>query len=151
VGVLRSLGVVGGADAGRLVGSVREGWAGHGASGDGGNGVLFVNGRLGVHALLRADVTQLGVAGRLLQVLRDGRGAGEVADEMQVLAVGRCDAERLLDQAVGLVAVAVRAFVRGVVIFGSRRLGSGAEGAATALALHLAVCEEAARHATRAP
>jgi hypothetical protein len=151
MGVLRSLRVVGSADAGRMMGSVCEGRAGHGPSGDGGDGVLFVDGRLGVHALLGADVTQLRVAGRLLQVLRDGRRAGEVADEMQVLAVGGGDAERLLDQTVGLVAVAVWAFIRGIVVFGSRRFGSGAEGAAAALALHLAVCEEAARHATRAP
>ena len=144
MGVLRSRGIVGTADVGRLVRSVREGRAGHGTSCDGGNSVLFVDSRLGVHALLGADVTQLRVAGRLLQVLRDGGGAGEVADEMQVLAVGGGDAERLLDQTVGLVAVAVRAVVGAVMVFGGRRLGSGAEGAATALALHLAVCEEAA-------
>jgi hypothetical protein len=151
MGILWSRGVVGTADIGRLVRSVCEGRAGHRASCDGGDGVLLVDSRLGVHALLGADMTQLRVAGRLLQVLRDGGGAGEVADEMQVLAVGGGDAERLLDQTVGLVAVAVRAIIGAVVVFGGRRLGSGAEGAATALALHLAVCEEAARHATGAP
>jgi len=52
-------------------------------------------------------VTQLRIAGRLLQVLRDGGRAGEVADEMQVLAVGGGDAERLLDKTIGLVAITV--------------------------------------------
>lgn len=142
---------MGSADVGRLVGSVGEGRAGHRASCNGGDGVLLVDGRFRVHALLGADVTQLGVAGRLLQVLRDSSRAGEVADEMQMLAVGGGDAKRLLDQTVGLIAVAVRTIVRAIVVFGSGRLGCGAESAATTLALHLAVCQEAARHTTGAP
>ena len=91
--------------------SICKGGAGHRTSCDGGDGILLVNCRLGVHALLGADVTQLRITGRLLQVLRDGGRAGEVADEMQVLAVGGGDAERLLDKTIGLVAVTVGAVV----------------------------------------
>lgn len=148
VGVLRS--GVGGADGSRLVRSVGKGRAGHGAAGDGGDGALLVHRRLGVHALLGPDVTQLGVVGWLLQTLRGAGRAGKVADQVQVLARRCRDAERLLDQAIGLVAVAVGAVVRGVVVLCRGCLG-GAEGAAAALALHLAVRQEAARHAAGAP
>lgn len=139
------------ADVCRLMRRVGEGWTGHRTSCDGGDGILFVDSRLGVHALLGTNVTQLRIGGRLLQVLRNGCGAGKVADEMQVLASGGGDAERLLDQAIRLVAVTIRTIIRSIVFFGSRRLGSSAEGASAALAFHLAVCEETARYTTRAP
>lgn len=72
--------------------------------------------RLWVHALLWPDMAQLCIVGWVLQVLAVGGGAGEIADQVQVLAAGCGDAERLLHESVGLVAIAVWSIVGGFVL-----------------------------------
>ena len=82
---------------------------------------------------------------------------GEVRDEVEVLAVGRRDAERLLHQPVRLVPVPVRLAVVVVLVAAAARLGrlaralARAAEAATALPFHLAVRQEASGHPACAP
>jgi len=71
---------------------------------------------------------------------------GEIRDEVEVLAGGRGDAERLLHEPVGLVPVALRLAIVVVVVAAparfrrlSRCFPLAAE-SATPLALHFAVC-----------
>lgn len=74
-----------------------------------------------------------------------------------MLALRRGDAEGLLHQAVGLVAVAVGLAVVGGIVATAARVGrlAGAAArraeAAAALAFHLTIRQEAARHAAGAP
>lgn len=88
------------------------GGAGHGAAGNSRHRLRLVHGRLGVHVLWGADVSQLCVVCGLWEVARVG--ARVVADEVEVLAALGGDAEGLLHQTVGLVAVAVWALALGV-------------------------------------
>ena len=96
------------------------------------------------------------IGGRLLQ--RNRIGARVVADEMQMLSTRGGDAERLLHQTIRLVTIAVWPLAlrvsggRPVWRLAARSLGCWlAEVAATALALHLPVGQETARHTTRTP
>lgn len=135
------------AQVGRLMRRGCKGRAGHWSAGDGGDTVLLVHRGLRIHALLRSDVAQLRIVGWLLQVLRDGRGAGKVADQVQVLASRGGDAERLLHEAVGLVAIAVRSIIGRLVLAALEPVSvspGGREAAAATLALHLTVSQEAA-------
>lgn len=94
-----------------------EGRPAHGTSRDCWNIGLLVDRRLWIHALLRADVTQGWVLRRLHEGLRRGARARVVADQVEVLSLRGGDAERLLHQTVGLVAIAVvghGVFVRAV-------------------------------------
>ncbi len=130
----------------------------HGGSRDRGAGRV-VHRRLGVHALDRHNVSQRGIRRRLGEL---GRVARVVADEVEMLAIRGGDAERLLHQAVGLVSVSVGSFAVHVLVLvaapsavgglahGAPR-GSGNELAPSALALHLAVGQEAARDAAGTP
>lgn len=76
---------------------------------------------------------------------------------MKVLAGRSGDAEGLLHQTVRLVSVALRLAVLLVFVATAARVGSlagttsAAAKAATALALHLAVCQEAARNSAGTP
>lgn len=125
---------------------------------------MGVDGRLGVEALHGTD----GAEGRVVRRLKHagGRrmGAGEVADEVEVLSLRGGDAKGLLDEAVWLVAVAIGAICGGGSVAavgvmpgiggaghdGCILCGSG-KGASSSLALHLAVGEEAARDAAGTP
>jgi hypothetical protein len=63
--------------------------------------------RIWIQTFLRSDLAQARVVGRLHQQVRSRVRAGVIADQVKVLAVGRCDAEGLLDQTIGLVTVGV--------------------------------------------
>lgn len=135
-------------------GSVRR--ARHGPASDSRRGLGLVDSRLRVHVLGWSNVSQLRVVGRLWEIVRVG--AGVVADEMEVLATGRCDTERLLHETVWLVAVAIWAFAVRVASCGAvRRLAARPLDqwwcwrCASSLALHFSVGQEAARHSARTP
>lgn len=126
----------------------------HRPSCDGGNIRLLVHGRFGVHALLGTDVAKAWILRRLHEDVRGGTGACVVADEVEVLALGGGDAERLLHQAVGLVAVSVWSILVGAVFGAAVRLVARllrGKAVSSTLALHLAVGQEAPRHSACAP
>lgn len=79
---------------------------------------------------------------RLHENVGGGTGPRVVADQVEVLALGGGDAERLLHEAVGLVTVSVWSIlvgtVLGTVVGLAARLLCG-EAVSTTLALHLAV------------
>jgi hypothetical protein len=128
----------------------------HWPTSDCGRGLGLGDCRLRVHVLRRPDVSQLRVVGRLRKVV--GVGARVVADEVEVLAAGGCDAERLLHKTVRFVAVPIWAFT--IRIACRRTLGRLAARplderwcrcGASSLALHLSICQEAAGYSARAP
>lgn len=122
----------------------------HGPSSDGGNAALFVNGRLGVHALLWPDMPELRVGRRRHEAV--GVGTREVADEMEVLVVVGGNGERLFHQAVGFVSISIRSAIR-VCLVASHAIAVRAllHPSTAPLALHFTVGEEAAGHAACAP
>lgn len=75
---------------------------------DGGDGLVFMNGRFRIHAFLGTDMPQSRITGWVVKVLRIGVGSGAVADEVKVISAGGCDAERLLHQAIGLIPITIR-------------------------------------------
>lgn len=115
--------------------------------------------RLGIHPFDWYDVTQLGVCRGLWQLGRVGMRPRVVRDEVEMLARGSRDAERLLHQAVLLVAVSIWAITIHLLVLVAAppavwRLAcpsSVVELAATTLAFHLSVGEEAAGHPAGAP
>ena len=137
----------------------------HRAAGDSRHIGGFVDGRLGIHSLLRADVLEGWICGGLLKRRSGGLGPGVVTDEMEMAAIRGGDTERLLHEAVGLVAVAIRtvgAVLVGLAVLTTvRRVGTvgsiallalrWSKAAAAALALHLAVGEKAARDSAGTP
>ena len=84
------------------------GRARHGAASDGRHRLGLVDCGLWIHVLWGSDVSQLGVVAGLGEVV--GVGARVVADEVEVLSALSGDAEGLLHQTVGLVAVAIWSF-----------------------------------------
>lgn len=70
-----------------------------------------MNRRLGVHALLRTNVPKSGIARGIIECLGVGVRTRVVADEMEMVPARCRDAERLLHQAIRLVAVSVRALL----------------------------------------
>ena len=119
--------------------------------------VGLAHARLGIHALDRHYASKRRVGGWLRQVGLAGLGPGVVGDQVEVLAVGGRDAEGLLHQAVCLVAVPLGLAVVLVLVATAARVGRLAGGApsraeaSASLAFHLAVRQEAARHAAGAP
>jgi hypothetical protein len=85
--------------------------AGHGTTSDDGEILLVVDRGFRVQALLRANMAQRGIGGGLLEISGGRMRARVVADQVEVLAGGRRDAEGLLHQPVGLIPVAIWAFV----------------------------------------
>jgi hypothetical protein len=120
-----------------------------------------VDRRLWVHAFDRYNVTQLRVRRGLWQLRRVGMGPRVVGDEVEMLAGRGGDAERLLHQAVLLVAVPVGPVALHLLVLiaapsavwslagpSTRRVG---ELAAATLALHLSICEKASGHSAGTP
>lgn len=70
--------------------------------------VRLAHARLGVHALDRDDSSQARVGGWLGQLRLARLRSRVVGNQVEVLARGGGDAERLLHQAVGLVPVSLR-------------------------------------------
>jgi len=145
------------ANASRLVRSWSKARAGHGTTGYSRDGVLILDGRFWVHALLWSDVTQLRVGGWLHEVLCAHGSAGVVADQVKMLTGGCGDAERLLHQTIGLVAIAVGT-VLAVVLTVSRRVllrvageQRGRHAASSTLSLHLTIGQEASRYTAGTP
>lgn len=136
--------------------------AGHRTSGHHGEVLLVVDGRLRVQAFLGPHVSQGGIRRGLREADRRWMCARVVTDQVQMLARGRGDAERLLHEPVRLVAVAIRTIVhrlaaivvaasctvRGLSRPWSNRMQYTA---ASTLALHLTISQKASRHATCAP
>lgn len=134
----------------------------HGAASHDGQVLLVVDRGFGIEAFLGSDMAQGGIVGGLLQVGGGRMGARVVADEMEVLAGGGGDTKGLLHQAVGLISVAIGAFVSAIAAvvvttagalggFPGSRNGALRYSGASSLAFHLAIREKAARHATGAP
>ncbi len=82
----------------------------HGCSGHGGDVGLLVDGGFRIHALLRANVPQVGVTAGIVQPMGVGMRAGVVTDQVEVVPGRGGDAERLLHQAIGFVPIPVRTF-----------------------------------------
>jgi hypothetical protein len=113
---------------------------------------------------LWVDISKAWISRRLLK-LRSVAGPSEIADKVKMAAILSCDAERLLQQSVGLVAVTVRPFVKTVLIaiaalltvyaFGPRARRSLISASrlreASSLSLHFAVSQKAAGNAASAP
>ena len=76
----------------------------------------FVNSRLRVHSLYWNDVSKCGISCRLRQLRLIGVRSGIVADEMEVLAAGGGDTERLLHESVWFVSVSVGSFTIQILI-----------------------------------
>ena len=142
---------------------LRQGSVDHGRAGHGRDRLLFVYGRLRVHALLGADVAEGGVVGGLIEARGGGVGSSVVTDKVEVLTLRRGDAEGLFHETVGLVAIAVRSFFARefeVGVASSSTVGCFAcpccsqgwcESVAAAFAFHFSVGEETARDSTCAP
>jgi hypothetical protein len=128
----------------------------------------FVEVGLGVHALLRTDVSQCRVRGWLLK-RRSVYSAGVVADEVEMAVILGGDAEGLLHQPVGLVPIAIGPFFpiaqiavttaghlasfQGLVVdtwqfFIAERLNGGEP---ASLTLHFAIGQKATRNPAGAP
>lgn len=114
--------------------------------------------RLGIQALDRdRHGPELGIVGRRWEVVT-GCPSRKIRYQVEMLACRCRDAEGLLHKPVGLVPVAVGFRVVDVVLAAAARVGGLARGSlgalavdVAALALHLPVRQEAARHATGAP
>ena len=135
---------------------------GHGTASDDGQILLIVDGGFRVQALLRAHMSQRRIRRRLLQVRCGRMRPGVVADQVQMLAGGCGDAERLLHEPIWLVPIPVGtlvAIVAPIVVTAARalrRLAGSRHGrlrdtTASTLALHFSVRQEAARYATCTP
>jgi hypothetical protein len=118
-----------------------------------------VDRRVWIHPFDGYDMAQLGIRRGLWQLGRVGMGPRVVGDEVEMLARRGGDAERLLHQAVLLVAVPIWAVAIHLLVLVAappavRRLAcpsSVVELASATLALHFSVCEEAAGHSAGAP
>lgn len=130
----------------------------HGNARDSRDRSVVAHARLRIHAFHRDDTPQSRIRGRMGQFRLARRRSCIIGDEMEVLAIRCGDAKGLLHQAVGFVAVAVRLAVVLVLVTSpagrirclSAHAPQGVE-AATSLALHLAVCQEAAGNAACTP
>lgn len=103
------------------------------------------------------------VVRRLVQALRGRVRSSVVADEVEVLPGGRRDAKGLLHQAVRFISIPVRPIVtthlqiRVASTSAVRSFASSCgchrwcKAVSAPLSFHLSVCQETARHPTRAP
>lgn len=149
LGVLRSIGLL----VGMMLGSNHVGRLLHGSAGEGWSLVGLAHAGLGVHPLDGDDAAQRRVVGGLRQLGLAGLRARVVRDKVKVLVVGSGDAEGLLHETVGLVAVALGLAVVKILVAHAAVLAGATAGAkaAASLALHFAVGEEAAGDTAGAP
>jgi hypothetical protein len=129
----------------------------HGCPGEGGRLICVSHARLGVHPLDRDDVPESRIIGRLREIRLAWLRAGVVGDEMEMLASRGSDAEGLLHQTIGLVAVTLGLTIVVVLVAGAAAVGrlagspAGAAETAPSFALHLSIREKASRDPTGAP
>lgn len=131
---------------------MRVAWIAHRSSSYSGNVALLVHGRIWIHALLRSNVPELRIVGGRHQTIRSGRRSREIADQVQMLTLIGGNAERLLHQTIGLVAIPVWPAI-GVVFRAHHAVAIGilVEARAATFAFHFAIGEKTSRHATRGP
>lgn len=128
----------------------------HRGSCEGGSRIGLSHARLGIHALDGDDASQRGIRSRLGKVGLTRLRSGVVRDEVEVLAGRSGDTKRLLHEAVGLVSVSLGLVLVLVLVTTASRVGRlasvpSSREAASSLALHFAVGQEAARHSAGAP
>lgn len=131
---------------------MRVAWIAHRSSSYSGNVALLVHSRIWIHALLRSNVPELRIVRGRHQTIRSGRRSREIADQVQMLTLIGGNAERLLHQTIGLVAIPVWPAI-GVVFRAHHAVAIGilVEARAATFAFHFAIGEKTSRHATRGP